>query len=110
MDLATGKVVKITQHFHSEVILINEATNIEEKYREIRDTILEKVANFQPQKSRLQFSQVLYLDINISPYKPLDRSSYLPTPEYIRYRNAIQNIQNRFDHKCFIWVQLYALL
>ena len=52
-DLATGEVVKITQHFHREVIVIDEPTNIEEKYREMRDTILEKVANFQPQKSGL---------------------------------------------------------
>ena len=46
MDPATGEVEQMTHYFHSDVVEIYEATNILEKYHEMRDLILEKVAIF----------------------------------------------------------------
>ena len=46
-DPARGTVVdKMEQHFHSKAEVINETTNIEEKYRDVRDIILEKAISF----------------------------------------------------------------
>ena len=102
-DPATGAVDKMEQPFHSKAVVIYETTNIEEIYREMRDVVLEKAISFEGNKSGWQFSQVRYLDINIAPYTPPQASSYLPTPKRMRYRNAIQNIQNRSDNKCLMW-------
>ena len=106
-DPATGEVDKMEQHFHSDPVWIYGPTNIKEKYKEMRDVILEKAVSFQGEKSGRksgrQFRQVHYLDINISPCTPIQPSSYIPTPERIRYRNPIINIQNRSDNKCFVW-------
>ena len=46
-------------HFYglNDVIETYEITNIVEKYCEMRDLILEKIATFQPQKSGWQFDQ-----------------------------------------------------
>ena len=57
----TGEVETMTHHFHSEAKVIYESTNISEKYREMRDDILEKVANYHPEESNWQFTQVRYV-------------------------------------------------
>ena len=102
-DPETEEVDKMEQHFHSKAVVIYETTNIEEIYKEMRDVILEKTVSFEANKSGWQFSRVLYLYINISPYTPIQPSSYIPTQERISPRKAIQNIQNRYDNKCFMW-------
>mgnify|MGYP001792700937 CR=1 FL=1 len=45
----------------------------------------------------------------MSPFKPLSAGSYIPTPKKIGYRKGIQNIQNKSDHKCIMWVMAAAL-
>ena len=109
MDPETGEGEKMTRYFHSEVEEIYEATSIAEKYREMRNLILEKVATFQPEKSAWQFDQINSLDISIVPFRLLAGTSFIPTPKKIGYRKAIQNIQNRFDHKCFMYTMGAAL-
>ena len=91
------------------MIEIYENTNIAEKYREMVESMLEKIATFQPQKSGWQFDQLLSLDINIAPFRPLSASSYIPIPTKRGYKNCIINIQNKSDNKCFMWTMGAAL-
>ena len=46
MDPAAGEVEKMTHYFHSDVKKTYETTNVSEKYNEMRDTIMEKIATF----------------------------------------------------------------
>ena len=109
MDPATGEVEEMTHYFHSDVIEIYETTNIVEKYREMWDFILEKIATFQPQKSGWQFDQILSLDISIVPFRPLAGNSYIPTPKKIGYRKVIINFHNKSDNMCFKWAVTSAV-
>ena len=110
IDPATGEVEEMTHYFHGDVIEIYETINIVEKYREMRDLILEKIATFQPQKSGWQFDQILSHDISIVPFRPLAGNSYIPTPKkIIGYRKAIVNVQNKSDNECFKWAVTSAV-
>ena len=100
----------MTHYFHGDVIEIYETINIVEKYREMRDLILEKIDTFQPQKSGWQFDQILSHDISIVPFRPLAGNSYIPTPKkIIGYRKAIVNVQNKSDNECFKWAVTSAV-
>ena len=48
-------------------------------------------------------------EIDISKYKPLRGSSYLPLPEKKINKKAIINIQNKKDNECFRWCHLAFL-
>ena len=37
------------------------------------------------------------------PYRPMQSSTFIPTPKEIRNKNAVFNIQNRIDNLCFLW-------
>ena len=106
---ATGLVDKMTYYFNSDVIEVYAANNVSEKYIEMRESMLEKIATFQHRGSGWQFDQVVSLDINISPFKLVTGSRYIPTPKKIGYRRAIVNFQNRFDHECFKWAVTSAV-
>ena len=48
-------------------------------------------------------------EIDISKYKPLKGSSYLPLPEKIKNKKATINNQNKNDNECFRWCHLAFL-
>ena len=48
---------------------------------------------------------LLSLRLITAVYKPIRGSSYIPTPEWIRNRNATVNVQND-DDRCFLYAYL----
>ena len=48
-------------------------------------------------------------EIDISKYKPLRGSSYLPLPEKLKTKKALINIKNENDNECFRWCHLAYL-
>ena len=51
---------------------------------------------------------MISLEIHIVDYKPVRGSSFIPLPEFIKRKNAINNIKNE-DDKCFLWSVLRYL-
>ncbi|GBO05165.1 hypothetical protein AVEN_58339-1 [Araneus ventricosus] len=49
-----------------------------------------------------------HLELKVATYTPLTRSSYIPTPESIKYTGSIVNFKNN-DNKCFMWSMLAGL-
>ena len=43
------------------------------------------------------------IELNISEYKPGKRSSYIPLPDNISGKKAINNLENKYGPKCFMW-------
>ena len=48
-------------------------------------------------------------EIDVTKYKPLRGSSYLPLPEKIKNKKATINIENKNDNECFRWCHLAFL-
>jgi len=47
--------------------------------------------------------------ICIAQYRPLHGSSYIGTPQWLAKKQAVVNIKNTSDAKCFVWSVLAAL-
>ena len=73
-----------------------------ELFSKIRDTFLERFANFQRQGSNLGFRTVLSLDLHIIRYEQLGGSSYISLPEKLAANKAIIDLKNE-GNKCFKW-------
>ena len=69
--------------------------------------ILENIANFQGRGSNWQFVVINQLEIHLVDYLPLNGSSYIPLPNQITAKKAI-NMKNQ-DNQCFKWSVTRAL-
>ena len=49
-------------------------------------------------------------EVDVSKYKPLRGSSYLPLPEKIKNKKGLINIKNENDNDCFKWCHLVLLI
>lgn len=58
------------------------------------DTIEERPQNFGKRGSNWRFQIVISIDIHLTEYRPLNDSSYIQLPEFIKIKKAIVNIKN----------------
>ena len=63
--------------------------------------ILGKIIIYETKGTGWYFKEVISLEIHIVDYKPMRGSSFIPLPEFIKRKNAINNIKNE-DDKCFL--------
>lgn len=63
---------------------------------------------YQRQGSNWTLDKIIGLTLNVTKYKPLRGSSFIPLPIRLRVKKAIVNVQNT-DQKCFQWAILSAL-
>ena len=67
--------------------------------------LLESYAKFIRDQSGLVLTDIIKLNLNCAPYRPLAGSHYLPLPPFLTLKKAIVNVNNK-DDRCFC----YALL
>ena len=90
-------------YFHTDVREIMVDDDLGEIYNLLISEILAKIGKFQNKGSGWQFEQVVSFDINVDPYTPLGGGSYIKTPKEIAGKQAIINVKNERDNKCFVW-------
>ena len=90
-------------YFHTDVREITADDDLGEIYNLLISEILAKIDKFQNKGSGWQFEQVVSFDINVDPYTPLGGGSYIKTPKEIAGKQAIINVKNERDNKCFVW-------
>ena len=90
--------------------IITEATDLNEVYHEMRDEIEEKIMQMQDaQGSGWVFVEVENLTLHIDIWDSIGGSSYIDLPKELKNKNAIINMKNEDNNKCFLWCVLRAL-
>ena len=94
--------------FHSRIELNLAATDENELYNTMIDTIEHKIQTIEDEESGWTFHSVIKLEMHTVAYKPLGGESYIKLPKQIASKKAIINMENT-DDKCFLWCVLRAL-
>lgn len=94
-------------YFLTEVEGNLQATD-EEAINIYKETLREKLQNFNKNKRIWRFEKVISLDIHFTVYDPLRGSSYIELPKSFQRKKAIVNIKNE-DDDCFKWCITRAL-
>ena len=90
--------------------IITEATDLHEIYNEMRDEIEEEIQKVeQAEGSGWVFLEVENLTLHIDIWDPIKGSSYIDLPKELKNKNAIINMKNEDNNKCFLWCVLRAL-
>ena len=96
-------------NFHSKKEFNLEATDENELYNVMVDTIEEEIQKTeQAEGTGWQFVRAICLELHTAEWMPLRGSSYIGLPEYLKNKKAITNMKND-DDKCFLWCVLRAL-
>ena len=90
--------------------IITEATDLIEVYHEMRDEIEEKIRQMDnAEGSGWVFLEVENLTLHTDIWDPIKASSYIDLPKELKNKNAIINMKNEDNNKCFLWCVLRAL-
>ena len=97
--------------FHSiSYKIITESTDVYEIYGEMVDEIEEEIQKVeQAEGSGWVFLEVENLTLHTDIWDPIKASSYIDLPEELKNKNAIINMKNENNDKCFLWCVLRAL-
>ncbi len=98
-----GVVTLTTGRFGSEMTSLFDASNIDESIEQALATILKRVSAFQREGSGWVISSLINLKISSAEFDPIGGSSYIPTPKFLATKNALLNIQNFDDDRCFLY-------
>ena len=90
--------------------IITEATDVYEIYGEMVDEIEEEIQQVeQAEGSGWVFLEVENLKLYTDIWDPIKASSYIDLPKELKNKNAIINMKNEDNNKCFLWCVLRAL-
>lgn len=88
--------------------IISEADDIDMFLSSLRETLLNKISNFEKKDSGWSLKEIKHIEMNVNKYTPLRGSSYIPLPRDILLKKAVINVRNN-DNQCFKWALLSAL-
>ena len=90
--------------------IITEATDVNEIYGEMLDEIEEEIQKVeQAEGSGWVFLEVENLTLYTDIWDPIKAGSYIDLPKELKNKNAIINMKNENNNKCFLWCVLRAL-
>ena len=90
--------------------IIMENTDVYEIYGEMVDEIEEEIQKVeQAEGSGWVFLEVENLTLYTDIWDPIKASSYIDLPKELKNKNAIINMKNEDNNKCFLWCVLRAL-
>ena len=95
--------------FKSNARDIIDDNDIETVISEAGNELVNRMSEWISEGSGWVIKSVDKHEIDISKYKPVRGSSYLPLPEKIKNKKATINSQNKNDNKCFRWCHLAFL-
>ena len=108
----SGKLVTVAKSkptFRCLITLTCHKSEFPEQIIKNFNKIVESIDSFQKEGSGWQYVCTDHWLLKVYRYRPLAPSSYIPTPSKLILKNAIINIRNRSDNKCFLWSILAAL-
>jgi len=106
-DIETSE---ISGYFFTPSFIVTEAQPLD--LCEIVSILNAHVSNFSKRGSGYSLVRISRLTISFVPYYPLGvgaGSSYIQTPQWLSVKNAVINVKNYDDDRCFQWAILSAL-
>ena len=89
--------------------IITESTDLNEIYQEMINEIEEEIQKVEEAAgSGWVFMEIENLTLHTSIWNPLNASSYIDLPQFLKNKKAIINMKNR-DNECFKWCVLRAI-
>ena len=105
-----GTIVKKFRFHSIGQKIITESTDVNEIYNEMIDEIEEEIQKVeQAEGSGWVFLEVENLTLHTDIWDPIKASSYIDLPKELKNKNAIINMKNEDNDKCFLWCVLRAL-
>ena len=105
-----GTIVKKFAFHSIGYKIITESTDVYEIYGEMVDEIEEEIQKVeQAEGSGWVFLEVENLTLHTDIWDPIKASSYIDLPKELKNKNAIINMKNEDNDKCFLWCVLRAL-
>ena len=105
-----GTIVKKFKFRSIGYKIITEVTDPHEIYNEMIDEIEEEIQKVeQAEGSGWVFLEVENLTLHTDIWDPIKGSSYIDLPKELKNKNAIINMKNEDNNKCFLWCVLRAL-
>ena len=105
-----GTIVKKFKFRSIGYKIITETTDPHEIYGEMVDEIEEEIQKVeQAEGSGWVFLEVENLTLHTDIWDPIKGSSYIDLPKELKNKNAIINMKNEDNNKCFLWCVLRAL-
>ena len=90
--------------------IIMESTDTTEIYQQMIDEKEEEIQKVeQAVGSGWVFVRIESLELHTAVYDPIKASSYIDLPKELKNKNAIINMKNEDNNKCFLWCVLRAL-
>src|SRR5277367_3957754 len=103
-----NKENEICHKFQLKNVEINEGSNLNEFWNNQKVIFITRCDEFEGKGSGYRFKIINFLQININKHTPLNGSSYIGLPKWIKDKKACINVKNK-DNKCFMWTILSAL-
>ena len=105
-----GTIIKKFRFHSIGYKIITEATDPHEIYNEMINEIEEEIQKVeQAEGSGWVFLEVENLTLHTDIWDPIKASSYIDLPKELKNKNAIINMKNEDNNKCFLWCVLRAL-
>jgi len=96
-----GELQQTTARFRTSPDVLSDTANI--NIDGIAGEFMSSIENFSKRGSNWIVDFVVDFLITLAPYRPMQGSTFIPTPKKILHKKAIVNVQNRTDNLCFLW-------
>ena len=95
-------------YFNSQTIENLDGINESEIFNSFIETIQERIQNFNQRNSKWRLERVFSLDVQMTQFISLRKTSWIPLPAVLDAKKAIINMKNN-DNQCFKWCVTRAL-
>jgi len=106
-DFGQDDTSRITAYFHTLSVVISEGHPLD------LDAVIahlnERVEGFTRHGSGYVLARIDELNASFVKFRPLGAGSVVSTPQWIENKQAVVNIRNQGDDKCFVWSVLAHL-
>ena len=105
--MSDDEIISTRPSFRSGIQRFNSSTNILETYENMKQKITESFATYTSGGSGWIFQSIENLLLKIDKSIPLNGGSYINSPDVIKSKGAVINVQNK-DNRCFEYAILSA--
>ena len=105
-DNEDGSVSRVPGYFRTLPEIIHGEQQLD--VNKIINSLNQQIDAFNRRGSGFTVDRIMYFFLCCSPFRPLQPSSYIPTPPFLRKKHCLVNPRNT-DNMCLLWSVLAAL-
>ena len=104
----SGEWITNEQMFASSAVALLEETAIADQLAAAFQQVFANAQTFEAEGSGWSLEEIEHVAVQTVAYQPLQASSYIPLPSYIKHKKAVVNVIN-YDKRCLLWSLLACL-